>query len=181
MVSNPPKNRLYKKNYAIAKFLEDNTNPLNPILDLEEYYSYRKNNVAINYLYDRTSLFYNSTVITDFSGPNLEIKYQDVVEGQYNFTLELKNEQYDGSKKIAKTKSKNFVVNIKPTKHLNIENRPFKEFPQDVPSGEIPITRYVKFDGPLVFLDVRHEVDKDWINVNQRFRMLEDSKDNSKN
>lgn len=58
----------------------------------------------MNYFYDKSSLFYNSTVVTDFSGPNIDIKYEDMVEGRYNFTLNLKNEHFVRKMKMTNSK-----------------------------------------------------------------------------
>jgi hypothetical protein len=116
-------------------------------------------------------------VITDFAGPNVDIKYEDMVEGKYNFTLAMKNEHFKNGRKLENVKEKNFIVSIKHTKLLNIENRPFKEFPVDLPEKEVKFTRYVKYDGPLVFLGLRDQkTENSWCKVKHRFRILAEDK-----
>ena len=178
--SNRVNDRIERLNYGVAKYMDFNGGSLVPVLKIEEVYAQNQINLAMNYFYDKTSLFYNSTVVTDFKGPKVEIKYKDMVEGRYNFTVSLRNEHYEDKKKVMNQKDKSFIVHTKHIGLLTVRNRPISEIPEEIPEKEVSILKYVTYDGPLVYLAVRDEIDKKWVDLKPRFRITEEKKGESK-
>ena len=78
-------------NFAIAKSEATRYIPFKETLALEDHYSSSKINMALNYFYHSNSLYFNSTILTDFSGPTIDLKYENFAEGSYKFAVSLKN------------------------------------------------------------------------------------------
>jgi hypothetical protein len=55
-------------------------------MPMDNFYRSSKSNMALNYFYHNTSLYFNSTILTDFAGPSLDVRYENLAEGQYKFT-----------------------------------------------------------------------------------------------
>lgn len=144
-----PNNYIDYQNLAVAQYSTDNQKylPFKELMPFESLYSSDKVNMALNYFYHNTSLFFNSTILTDFSGPTIDVRYENFAEGSYNFTISLKNENNQTPTKVVNTRSKPITLKVIKNSSVSFKINDKEKLPATLPEKEIDISNYFEQRG----------------------------------
>lgn len=170
--SDRPSSYLEHQNFVVTQF-QTQTERLIPFkekMPTESVYTSTKVNMALNYFYHTTSLFFNSTILTDFSGPTVELKYENFAEGSYKFGLTLKNENNQTPTKAVNSIQKSVTVKVIKNLPVSFKMHPKSKIPEALPEKEVDISNYFEQKGYVSLFSPRDAIDLQLVKINPVLR-----------
>ena len=113
---------------------------------------------TITFLYSPLTIFTNSTMDIDFTGPRAYMKFNNLVKGEYELLVTLKNQ----------LSSKTFVSNLTVIPKRDLEAKPvdIEKVPYALNSSNpvIPLSERVEFTEPVFYASLENK-DKDYLKL----------------